>query len=161
MTSKEYLSLHLSLLLAQHGEPSVLEALAPLLGSSPADLHARLVDVRKIGHSRPKKKAEAPKAGASFEALLAEHPEKADVLRKIQARFVARTYLPELKDVRRFLDRHGQPSTSLKKRDEGFARVARQLVHLTLDELQSVLAEQGSSGYSSLGVISDQILGRK
>lgn len=161
MTSKEYLSLHLSLLLAQHGETSVLEALASLLGSAPADLKARLDDVRKIGHARPNKREKSSKAVTSIEALLAEHPEKADVLRKIQARFVARIYLPELKDVRRFLDRHAQPSTSLKKRDEGFARVARELVKLPLDELSSILTEQGSSSYSSLGVISDQILGRK
>lgn len=161
MTSKEYLSLHLSLLLAQHGESSLLEALAPLLGSRPEDLHARLADVHKVGHARPKRTAVVAKAGESIERLLAAYPEKADILRQIQARFVARTYLPELKDVRRFLDRHGQPSTSLKKRDEGFPRVARQLVHLTLDELQSVLNEHGPSDYSSLGVISDQILGRK
>lgn len=161
MTSKEFLSLHLSLLLAQHGESSLLEALSPLLGSEPADLYARLTDVHKVGHARTKKRTGASKGATSIESLLAEHPDKADVLRKIQARFVARTYLPELKDVRRFLDRHGQPSTSLKKRDEGFARVARQLVHLSPDELQSVLNEQAPSGYSSLGVISDQILGRK
>lgn len=161
MTSKEYLSLHLSLLLAQYGSTSVLEALAPLLGSSDADLHARLGDVWQIGQADAKRRAGVPKTAASIDALLAEHPEKAEILRKIQARFVARTYLPELKDVRRFLDRHGQPSTSLKKRDEGFARVARQLVNLPLDELRSVLVEPEPSGYSSLGIISDQILGRK
>lgn len=163
MTSNgyEYLSLHLSLLLAQYGETSVLEALEPLLGSSHADLYARLGDVRKVGHVYVKRRAGVANKASSIDALLAEHPEKAEVLRKIQARFVARTYLPELKDVRRFLDRHGQPSTSLKKRDDGFGRVARQLVNLTLDELQSVLLEQEPSGYSSLGVISDQILGRK
>ena len=42
MTSKEYLQLHLSLLLAQHGEIGVLEALAPLLGLPSADLRTQL-----------------------------------------------------------------------------------------------------------------------
>jgi hypothetical protein len=161
MTPKDYLSLHLSLLLAQHGEVSVLEALAPLLGCAPAELHEKLVYVRKIGYASPKKSARLSTGGASIETLFAKHPEKAEVLRKIQARFLARTYLPELKDVRRFLDRHGRPSATLKKRDDSFAIVARELVRLTSDELQSVLSEHGSSDYSSLGVISDQILGRK
>lgn len=160
MTSKEYLQLHLSLLLAQYGEHGVLEALAPLLGSSLTDLQVRLKDVQKVGHARSKMRPETTKAGASLEALLAENPEKAELLRKIQVRFAARTFLPQLKDVRRFLDRHGQPCTSLKKRDDGFARVARQLVQLPKDELEALLSETAISEYSSLGVISDQILGR-
>lgn len=161
MISKDYLGIHLTLLLAQYGERGVVEGLAPLIGTSVADLQARLYDVQKIGHAQPKRQKGPAKVGASVDSLLAEHPEKANVLRKIQARFVARTFLPELKDVRRFLDRHGQASSSLKKRDDGFARVARQLVHLPKDELEAIVSEPLSSGYSSLGVISDQILGRK
>lgn len=161
MTSKDYLRLHLSLLLAQYGEHGVLEGLAPLLGTSFNDLHARLNDVRKVGHARSKKRTGPTKIGSNVESLFADNPEKAGVLRKIQARFAARTFLPELKDVRRFLDRHGQPSSSLKKRDDTFARVAMQLVSLPKEELEAILSEQVSSGYSSLGIISDQILGRK
>lgn len=161
MTSKDYLQLHLSLLLAQYGELGVIEGLAPLLGTSLDDLQARLNDVQKVGHARSRKQKAPSMTGASIEALITEHPEKAEVLRKIQARFVARTFLPELRDVRRFLDRHGQPSSSLKKRDDGFTRVARELVHLPKSELEEILTEPPSAGYSSLGVISDQILGRK
>jgi hypothetical protein len=161
MTSKDFLQLHLSLLLAQYGENAVLEELSPLLGTSLADLHSRLDDVQKVGHARLKKRVAPSKVGASVEALFAEHPDKADILRQIQSRFVARTFLPELRDVRRFLDRHGQPSSSLKKRDDGFMRVARQLIHLRKDELEAILAEPMASGYSALGVISDHILGRK
>jgi hypothetical protein len=161
MTSKDYLRHHLTLLLAQYGEPSVLEGLAPLIGQSPKELHDRLADVHKIGHARQKKPKGQVKSGSSVESLIAENPEKAELLRKIQARFVARTFLPELKDVRRFLDRHGQPSTSVKKRDDAFARIARQLVGLSKAELEAVASESMSSGYSSLGLISDQILGRR
>jgi hypothetical protein len=161
MTSKDYLRLHLSLLLAQYGEPSVLEGLAPLIGHTPKELHDRLNDVHKVGHARQKKPKGPVRVGSSVEALIAEHPDKAELLRKIQARFVARTFLPELKDVRRFLDRHGQPSTSVKKRDDAFGRVAKQLAGLPKAELEAVASESMSSGYSSLGLISDQILGRK
>lgn len=161
MTSKEYLAIHLTLLLSQYGERSVLEGLAPLIGTSVADLQSRLNDVQKIGHAQPKRRKGAAAVGAPVESLLGQYPEKADVLRRIQARFVDRTFLPELKDVRRFLDRHGQASSSLKKRDDGFPRVVRQLVNLPKDELEAIVSEPVSSGYSSLGVISDQILGRK
>jgi len=160
MTSKDFLSLHLCLLLAEHGESRVLEALALLLDSAPVDLQVRLADLRKIRHARSKKRTGASKGKMSIETLLSEHPDKADLIREIQERFLERTYLPELKDVRRFLDRHGQPSTTLKKRDDGFAIVARQLVLLSQDELRSILSEPTPLGYSSLGIISDQILGR-
>lgn len=161
MTAKDYLRLHLSLLLAQYGEPNVLEGLASLLGNTPKELHDRLYDVQKVGHARQKKPKGQVRVGSSVDSLFADHPDKAELLRKIQARFVARTFLPELKDVRRFLDRHGQSSASLKKRDDAFLRVAKQLVGLSKSELEAVATESMSSGYSSLGLISDQILGRK
>ena len=161
MTPKDFLSFHLSLLLAQYGEHGVVEGLAPLLHTSPSDLQARLDKVHKIGHSRPRKTSQSGNKGAPIESLFAEYPDKADVLRLIQVRFDNRTFLPELKDVRRLLDRHGQASSSLKKRDDGFANVARLLIQLPKSDLEEILAAPAEAGYSSLGVISDQILGRK
>lgn len=159
MTSKDFLRLHLSLLLAQHGERAVLESLAPLLGSSSDDLLIKLADARNLGRGRPEA---APPSGKPepVEALLAAHPDKAQVVRELRSRFAARTFLPEMKDVRRFLDRHGQPTSVVKKRDAAFAKIAQQLVKLPLADLQAMLAMPADSSFSSLGVISDQILGR-
>jgi len=161
MTHPTYVQAHLALLLAQYGERAVVEALAPLLGKSPSELESLLADVRKVGHVRPARSSLKREPGLSIDALLAEHPDKADAIRKLQSRFVNRTLLPELKDVRRFLDRHGQSSSSLKKRDDAFVRVARQLVQLPLSELEAMLTMPTDGPISSLGVISDQILGRK
>lgn len=159
MTSKDFLNLHLSLLLAQHGERAVVECLAKLLGSSADDLLAKVADTRKVGYVRSKA-APGPRNSESVEALLVDHIDKAQAVRELQSRFEAGTFLPEMKDVRRFLDRHGQSSASLKKRDAAFAKVARQLVQIPLADLESMLAIPADSSFSSLGVISDQILGR-
>lgn len=159
MTSKDFLRLHLTLLLSQHGEQSVLESLAPLLGSSADELRLRLADVQSVSRARSRSVSGSEKP-EPIEALLAAHPEKAQVVLELRSRFEARTFLPEMKDVRRFLDRHGQPRSSLKKRDAGFAQVAQQLVKLPLADLQAMLAMPADTGFSSLGVIADQILGR-
>lgn len=162
MTAHCFLRVHLSALLAQYGDRAVLETLAPLLGTSLPELEELLADVRKLGHARSKKPKQIPaKTHASVDQLLIEHPDKAEALRELQLRFSNRTLFPELKDVRRFLDRHGEPTSSLKKRDDAFPKVARQLVQLTLDDLLALLASPTDSSQSSLGVISDQILGRK
>ncbi|XQA78042.1 hypothetical protein ACM9W9_20020 [Xanthomonas sacchari] len=161
MTSKNFLKLHLSLLLAQYGERSILEVLAPLLGLSQTELQKRINEIQKTNNKKSKDRKLPNTSGTSLKNLLAEYPEKAEIILKIQERFLARTFLPHLKDVRRFLDRHGQSSSTLKKRDEGFARIARQLVSLTSQELEAILIEPPASEYSSLGLISDQILGRK
>jgi hypothetical protein len=149
------------MLLLQYGDRAVIETLASLVQKTPDDLDALLEDILKVGGARTRKATHPARRVASLDALLAEYPEKASALRDLQARFVSRTLMPEMKDVRRFLDRHGQPSSSLKKRDDAFAMVARQLVKLPLAELQAMVSMEPDSNFSSLGVISDQILGRK
>jgi len=161
MKQTEFLRLQLALLTRQHGEHAVLESLAGLRGLSVEDLQSLLLDIEKIGYSKAKRISASPASGLKLESLLAEHPEKADLIRSIKARYDNKTLLSELKEVRRFLDRHGQSTNALKARGEAFTKVARVLVGLPTHELEQMLNAESSNDYSGLGIISDQILGRK
>lgn len=82
-------------------------------------------------------------------------------MRQLCARFDNRTFLPELKDVKRFFDRHGRPATVWKSRALAQASLFRVLADASMSELKTLLAEEPvGSNVSSLGLISDEILGR-
>lgn len=159
MTSKELLRFHLALILAQYGDKAVLEGLSLLLNASPMDLRAKLVEFETNGAVKGKSRPRSANSAETVQALINSAPEKADLLREFQERFFNRTFLPELRDVRRFLDRHGELASSLSKRETSFAKIARHLVKMSENDLKLLLAAPVAPEQSSLGVISDQILG--
>ena len=161
MKNNDLLRLHLAILKIQFGEHALLESIASLQGLSVADLEALLVDIDKVGHGRIKKQSPSPNPRGAVESLLGKHPEKADLIRSIQKRFENRTILPEMKDVRRFLERHDSSAGSIKTRSQAFPRLVRVLVDLPVIELETILNSQPSNEFSGLGIIADEILGRK
>ena len=92
--------------------------------------------------------------------LAQQHPSKADALRTLYARLENRTFLPELKDVRRFFDRRGHPLGNTKSRSESLPRVLKLLTELDVAELEGLCQSQPESTRSSLGLISEEILRR-
>lgn len=162
MKQAEFLRLQLALLTLQYGEHAVLESLAGLRGLGTEDLQDQLLDIAKI---RRHKTSLAPTSnqnpGSRLESILKGHPEKAELINAIKEKYDKKTLLSELKDVRRFLDRHGQTTNTLKTRGDAFNRVAGVLAGLSILELEQMLKSEPSNDYSGLGVISDQILGRE
>ena len=122
-------------------------------------MEALLADIEKLEPKFSKK----PKGSLSqdtIELLVAQNPEKADTLRSLDVRFSNKTFLPELRDVRRFLENHSVPSKSVKSRVDARPKLFRVLASLDSSELSSLSEQMDSGGYSSLGIISDHILGR-
>jgi hypothetical protein len=159
MKNNTILRWHLALLLLEYGENSVVRTLADVAGQAPDELETLLQDINKVGHTKTKK-APTNKPSVSVNALLESHPEKAAVVRALKDRYDNRTLFPELKDVRRFLEKHAQSSTSLKSRVDATPKILRVLIELPLHELETMLSTPGGKEFSALGVISDQILGR-
>jgi hypothetical protein len=159
MKANQILRWHIALLLLEHGESAVLESLGGLVGQAPDNLEKMLHNISNIGHGRTKR-APTTKRLASIDALLERHPEKAPLVRSLKDRYDNRTLLPELKDVRRFLERHSEPARSLKSRVEALPKIVRVLIELPIQELEAMLSAPSDQDFSGLGVISDQILGR-
>jgi hypothetical protein len=160
MNRNELLRYQLSLLLLAHGEKAILGELARLVGQDEQQLLTLLQDIDKVGHVQTKR-APKQRRSSTTEALLEKYPEKSHLVQALGDRFDNRTFLRELMDVRRFLERHSQSSRSLKSRADARGKVLRVLIELPVRELETLLSQPASEEYSSLGAISDEILGRK
>lgn len=158
MTPREFLDLEVSLLLLKHGQRSLLHAVARRMRLSDKELELELEKVLSAEHT-PKKKS--PPRPFVLGSVLAGREEKTDLLRQLNARFENRTFLSELKDINRFFERRGKSAPKWKSRVLAQTSLFQFLADLDILELQKILADHPTGGeVSSLGLISDEILGR-
>ncbi|HZT82764.1 MAG TPA: hypothetical protein VFA26_21215 [Gemmataceae bacterium] len=156
MPRSRFLDYEVALLLAKYGKTAVLDALARKVQLTPGELEAILQGpVREKPAASSRKK---PSLADLVAELAGENPGKAEYLRILYARFGNRTFLPELRDVRRFLEEHDRSAGALKSRADTATRVVKLLADLDVAELQALCQTQPENAYSSLGVISDEIL---
>jgi hypothetical protein len=158
MSSSKFLDYEVALLLAKYGKTALLGALARKLQLAPVELETILetdLNEKSVSHA---KKRPPP---VDLVAQLAEaDPNKAQLLRTLSGRFGNRTFLPELRDVKRFFGQHDRPLGALKSRAESLPKVLMLLAELEVAELEVLCQAQPDGAYSSLGVISDEILRR-
>jgi hypothetical protein len=158
MAAARYLEYEVALLLAKYGRSAVLETLALKLELTPEQLEAMLqrpIDNKRT--PRPKKKPPGTDLAAQLEK---DYPAKAECLRTLYSRFENRTFLPELRDVKRFFEMHDRPVGALRSRAETLPKVLRLLADLEASDLEALCQARPEGTYSSLGVISDEILRR-
>jgi hypothetical protein len=156
MMSSMYLDYEVALLLAKYGKDAVLNALAQKVQLSHEELESLLKELpNKKPGARSKRR---PSVVDSIDQLSREHPTKAHLLRTLHGRFQNRTFLTELRDVRRFFEQHSRDFGSTKSRAESLPRLLKVLAELDLPELNALCQAEPQSAYSSLGLISDEIL---
>jgi hypothetical protein len=158
MMSATHLEHEVGLLLAKYGKKAVLDALATKVQLPHEELESllkRMPSKKSRAHSR-----KTPIASESMDDLIREHPAKTPFLRTLHGRFQNRTFLPELRDVRRFFEQHSRTLGAAKSRTESFRRLFKLLAELDVPELDSLCQAEPPLSYSSLGIISDAILGR-
>lgn len=158
MEAEQLLDYEIVLLLAKHGERRVVKALAETLGISPEELQRKLYQLKDVKPRTPTRKR--IDVSRIVEIITAEQPDKAADLRLLFSRFQNKTFLPELKDVKRFLDRYGYALGSAKSRAEVAPRLFKLLGTLPATELKSLCEGDEQKEYSSLGLISDEIMRR-
>ena len=158
MTPRRFLDYEVALLLAKHGKEAVLGTLASKLGLAPPELESLL---RGIDEEKPVRRERAPAFSVDqIEDLVAQNPQKAEQLRVLHTRFLNRTFLPELRDVRRFFEQHSRSLGHTKSRAQSLPKVMRLLADLDRAELDALCEARQPVEYSSLGIISDEILRR-
>jgi hypothetical protein len=147
--NERFLELELRLLILGYGRQKVLLALASLGEQTPQELE------QQLRAAEEKRKAQRPKRSILelVTSESSEHPEIAEPLRLLGVAFQNRTFLPQLRDVQRFLDRIGLKHGKLKSREAAAPVLFRLLGKLTRDELLPLVSnghDPGESDYARL-----------
>jgi hypothetical protein len=156
MSSSKFLDYEVALLFAKYGKNAVLDAVAKKLQLRSDELEAILqtaLNEKPISHA-----GKRPSPAELIAQLTKECPSKAQFLRTLHTRFENRVFLPELRDVKRFFERHGRHLGSSKSRAESVTKVLTLLAELDVAELEALCHAQPENEYSSLAIISDAIL---
>ena len=152
------LDLELRLLVARHGKAQIAKTLSAI-----GDVDVTLVDSgvkayednagRNRARRRPRKSVEDMMRGISL-----EDPDTAVLVERLARAYEEKDFLPEFRDVRRFLESRRISTAKLRSRADALPTVVRELARFSLDELQT-LDERRLDRGSDLGIIADQILG--
>jgi hypothetical protein len=153
----DLLKLDVQLLLLRYGRRKVLDMLATLGEQTAEQLE---LELRAVQGRRTKRVRKTSSALDVLPEISGPVPEVAEALRLLATRYENRMFLPQIRDVQRFLDRLGVPHKALRSRRDASRRVMIALSKLTLDELTqlSKLPESNSSDYADLA---REIMGRR
>lgn len=156
MSPNELLELELSFLLIKYEERKVFVSLAKLSGLTLTELETKLRKIQQAEKKRPTRKNKL--SSRVIDEVINQHPQKSDVLRILYARFQNKTFLSQLRDIKRLFNRYSLEMESLKSRSSAAPKVFKLLASLDVHELEELTQEQDKSNYSSLGIISDEIM---
>jgi len=151
-----YLQIELRLLLLRHGRRAIVQALAELGEQTPEDVERELA----AAHERKKKrKAAAPSPAELVAKACKDRPEIIELVGTLVTRFENRSFLPNLRDVVRFLDQAGYPHGRLRSRRKAVGHVVKALSQTSTDELRRLNAPPSSSGESDYALLAREIMG--
>ena len=149
-----FLELELRLLIVRYNRKRVLHALARLGDQTPEQLEELL----RAAEEKRKAKRPEPSVMDIVASESRVHPEIAEPLRLLGLAFQNRTFLPQLRDVRRFLDRTSSTHGKLRSREAAAASVFCALGKLTRDELLRLTAHNDASGESEFSMLAREIM---
>jgi len=154
------LELQLRILVYQHGHGNVLAALERIpKRETVEDLYH---DIGTLPRA-PRKRSNRSQVESAVDvagALARGRPEVDEPLHRLAVEFENGTFLPNLRDVRRFLDRIGAPAgMALKSRRAAGPLLIRTLASLPPPELMSVVTSRASSSESDYSLLSRAIMG--
>ena len=154
---KEFLHIEVRLLIQQYGERAVIQSLAEIKKTSIEEITALIVALE----SKKKQTSGSEKTKNDMETILKQitKHDNSELLIKLFNRFQNRTFLPQLKDVKRFLERLGMNVANLKSRTSSTKKLFDQLKVLRKEDLESISEDATSDGESTFSALADEIIG--
>jgi hypothetical protein len=154
----ELLDIDVRLLVLRYGREKVLVALSRLVEQTPVELEQHLQTLgNKVSAGR--KKAPNPSLVEVAASECRDHTEILEPLRVLAVAFENQSFLPNLRDVQRFLDRVGALPQKFNSRAIAGPAVIRALSKLRKDELTSLASRDASGGESDYALLSRAIMG--
>ena len=153
----ELLQLEVDMLLLKYGEASVLKALATATTCTEDGLQERLAVLKsKKVESSSRRFARKQPLEIAKEVIKGSTNE--DQLLDLANLYQNKQFLPQLKDVRRFLGRF-KITNNIKTRHDATRAVFESLNRCTREELEEFAPESDSDGRSSFEKLAEQIMG--
>ncbi len=152
------LDLELRLLIARHGKTRISEALSAI-----GEVDVALIDSGiKAYEDRARRNRQRRRPTKTMAEMIRDaHPkdfEAQRLIEKLGYAYESKEFLPELREVRRFLESRVGSTAAFRSRADALPAVLRALALCELDELQTLHDKRRTHG-SDLGIITDQILG--
>jgi hypothetical protein len=152
------LDLELRLLIVRHGRTQVSEALSAI-----GEVDLAMIDSRVRDHEKKvqKNRLQSGRRKSIGEMIREANPRNLDAERligKLARAYERKEFLPELRDVKKFLQSQRHQVAKLRSRATALPAVLSVLAACTDDELRELDEGRWIRG-SDLGVITDQILG--
>lgn len=114
--------------------------------------------VGSFAEQKPKPKRSPASVSDVVSSESQKRPEIAESLQRLASSFEARTFLPQLRDVQRFLERIGSPVRKPKSRAAVMPALIRALARMEPHELKT-LASEGAEGESDFSLLARAIMG--
>jgi len=154
----QLLDMDVRLLVLRYGRQRVLDALARLDEETFEQVEQRLTALEQKSKSERPTKSK-PSLIETAASASRERPEIVEPLRTLAVSFENRIFLPNLRDVRRFLARIGASSGNLKSRAVAGSTVIRALSTLSREELLKLAVEDALPRESDYALLSRAIMG--
>ncbi|GKV95864.1 hypothetical protein H2Y56_14890 [Pectobacterium aroidearum] len=155
MTPQLFLRYQLTLLLAQYGNKKIIAELKKILKLSEKEMESLLISLDEIEQPRRARPNEKTNIQSNY---LNESSNRAKLLKEINDSYTLKKFLPELKDVKHFLESNSSAIEKIRSRSDAQISVLKALSSLDDSELEFIVENMRSREKSSLGIISDEIL---
>jgi hypothetical protein len=152
------LELQVELLVLQHGRRSVVEAIAGTGGRPAEEIERDIASIQR------RKVVKRRKEVNSEETLLREfrgRPDLLPLIRRLLQSYENRIFLPNLRDVQRFVERSGGLKSRLKSRQLAIVPLIRTLAGLTDTEIERIVHDLSAAGSNDYELLAREIMGKK
>lgn len=155
--SDQLLQLEVRLLVLRYGRRAVLGALAQLGNQSLEEVESELsaLEARKI--------VRKPRAAVTTESVIsttfADRPADIPMVEALVRRYENKTFLPQLRDVQRFIDRAGGPRGRLKSRLTALHQFIKSLSKMSSADIELLASDSDRSGKSDYELLAREIMG--
>lgn len=155
--NEQFLELELRLMIVRHGRSRVLSVLARLGEQSVEELERDIAALaeRKAAGKKPQK---GRPAADLIEEATRDCPGNKALVTTLVVRFENRSFLPQLRDVMRFLERVGVPHGKLRSRAAGLPKVVAALAQRPEAELRQLAASSPSDSDSDFLMLAREIM---
>jgi hypothetical protein len=155
--NEQIFALELRLLILRYGRRRIIDGLAKLGDQTAEEVERELTAALERKARRNTKPTERPIAGLIADACR-DRPDIAELVTTLVSRFENRTFLPQLRDVVRLLDRAGVVHGKLKSRRLSIPKIVGALARLNVDELRQLAAPPVAEGESDLALLAREIM---